>query len=347
MRTAVKSLMAAVVITAAMVQHDADAALYDVQPLAAPSADVLKLTISYPYPVALGLAPAAAAPVTPEPSAFAPEMAMFALAPERLAPFDAPLAVAPAATATPTLTIEPRSQPAPADRVPEVKPAETTPELMPPDTVMSVPGDVLPKPRPREIAPRARSRATDQRLRRDAVRIEFDTPTLAPLAHTRFCLRYPGECRVHKIRFRGGAIDLTADRRQELLRVNADVNRSIRAVHVNETPVNERWLISPSEGDCNDYAVTKRHKLLAEGWPARNLLLAEVVTDWGEHHLVLVVRTDRGDLVADNLSVRIRSFDKTPYQWVRVQSPENPKFWSTIKPPQADMVATAGSDTPL
>jgi predicted transglutaminase-like cysteine proteinase len=49
----------------------------------------------------------------------------------------------------------------------------------------------------------------------------------------------------------------------------------------------------PSSGDCNDYAVTRRHDLIARGWPARSLLLAEVITSWGEHHLVVVVAHQR------------------------------------------------------
>jgi predicted transglutaminase-like cysteine proteinase len=89
-------------------------------------------------------------------------------------------------------------------------------------------------------------------------------------------------------------------------------------------------LISPKAGDCHDYAVTKRHELMAQGWPARSLLLSEVETSWGEHHLVLVVRTSEGDLVADNLNGNIRNWSKTPYQWVRIQSPANPTFWSTV-----------------
>jgi len=92
----------------------------------------------------------------------------------------------------------------------------------------------------------------------------------------------------------------------------------------------EEWLISPDAGDCNDYAVTKRHELLARGWPARLLILAEVVVPSGEHHLVLVVRTNAGDLLLDNLNANIRPLSAARYGWVRAQSPENPKFWSTI-----------------
>jgi predicted transglutaminase-like cysteine proteinase len=162
------------------------------------------------------------------------------------------------------------------------------------------------------------------------VRIQFSAPALAPMAHTFFCLKYPGDCRAHRTVFRGGPVPLTARRLVELKRINARVNRAITPEPNTKGLAAEKWLISPRSGECHDYAVTKRHELLARGWPARALLLSEVVTSRGEHHLVLVVRTSEGDLVADNLTGQIRRWSKAPYQWVRIQSPANPRFWSTL-----------------
>ena len=88
--------------------------------------------------------------------------------------------------------------------------------------------------------------------------------------------------------------------------------------------------MSPDRGDCNDYAVTKRHQLIARGWPARTVLLSEVVTVSGEHHLVTVVRTNSGDLVLDNLTNQIVPWSRTPYRWVRIQTPKNPNYWASI-----------------
>ena len=172
--------------------------------------------------------------------------------------------------------------------------------------------------------------APKRKLLSPIVRIQFNESVLAPMAHTFFCLKYRNDCKVHKIVFRRGATTLTASRWAELTRVNAVVNRAITPQPNTEGVAAEKWLISPKSGDCNDYAVTKRHKLHALGWPARNLLLSEVVTSWGEHHLVLVVRTSDGDFVLDNLNRNIRSWSKAPYQWVRIQSPGNPTFWSTV-----------------
>src|SRR5205814_7262803 len=108
--------------------------------------------------------------------------------------------------------------------------------------------------------------------------------------------------------------ELTPQRRRDLVEVNAKVNRSIKPEANLLGLAGEKWIVSPKSGDCNDYAVTKQHELLARGWPSRTLLLAEVVTNWGEHHLVLVVRTAEGDLVLDNLSANVRPSSKTPYQ---------------------------------
>jgi predicted transglutaminase-like cysteine proteinase len=160
--------------------------------------------------------------------------------------------------------------------------------------------------------------------------IRFDAPTLGPMAHARFCVQYPADCKPQRIIFRGGRIALTPQRWADLRTVNADVNRSIAPERNEEGLAGERWLISPKSGDCNDYAVTKRHELLARGWPSRALLLAEVVTTWGEHHLVLVIHSRTGDFVADSLNANIRPWIATNYKWVRVQSPANPRFWSTV-----------------
>ena len=87
-------------------------------------------------------------------------------------------------------------------------------------------------------------------------------------------------------------------------------------------------MIGPVLGDCKDYAVTKRHQLTARGWPARAVLLSEVVTVSGEHHIV--VRTSGGDLVLDNLTDRIMPWFYKPYQWVRTQTPKNLNYWASI-----------------
>src|ERR1700677_2960628 len=59
-------------------------------------------------------------------------------------------------------------------------------------------------------------------------RIQFASPVLAPVAYARHCLQYPQECNVRRMAFRGGNVTLTRRRWDDLLAINATVNRSIK-----------------------------------------------------------------------------------------------------------------------
>ena len=169
-------------------------------------------------------------------------------------------------------------------------------------------------------------------LRSQSPRITLAMPTLPPIGHSLFCVQYQQECEVRRMVFRPTKFELTVERWNQLAEVNQAVNRRITPERNLLGLAGERWIISPVAGDCNDYAVTKRYELLARGWPSRTLLLAEVVTRWGEHHLVLVIRATDGDYVLDNLHSSVRPWSTTPYKWVRIQTPANPRFWSTLQP---------------
>ena len=163
--------------------------------------------------------------------------------------------------------------------------------------------------------------------------IRFDAPTLAPMAYTQFCVRYVDECKQRRPMFRGGRIKLTNLRWTELVNVNGSVNSSIRPEPNKAGIADHEWLLGPAFGNCNDYSVTKRHELIARGWPARAVLLSEVATFLGQHHVVVVVRTNIGDLVLDNLTETIMPWFQKPFQWVRMQTPRNPNFWVSISEP--------------
>jgi predicted transglutaminase-like cysteine proteinase len=377
MRRAVHSLMAAVAIVAVSVQYGADAALTTGPQIQPAPVDPLRLSLLSPYLSG----PEMSAQFDPHATLFAaippvPEAAPKAVPPDSLSDVkagEAGAATAPEQSRPQNMTVSHES-----GEVGPVRPSvEALPETLTPKPAAEVKRQTVPESQLRasvpdyetpaakiEPAPLAKPREPEtakgapagngrvsyrmpsarvgKPSARRIARIEFDTPALAPMAHASFCLKYPDDCKVQKVVFRGGALELSDERRAELTRVNAEVNRTIRPEHMNESVANEKWLIAPAVGDCNDYAVTKRHELLARGWPARALLLAEVVVPWGEHHLVLVIRTRDGDLVADNLNKGIRAWNRTAYRWERVQSPANPTFWSTVKAPEPDIVAMAG-----
>jgi predicted transglutaminase-like cysteine proteinase len=158
------------------------------------------------------------------------------------------------------------------------------------------------------------------------------TPTLAPFQHVRFCLRYPSDCKTTPTE--SERIDLDAETSELLMRVNQSVNRSIIPTPKSYGPnLGDGWTIAPEMGDCNDYAVTKRHELLESGLPSKALRLSVVKTASGIGHLVLVVVTTRGDIVMDNLTEVIRPWQSTDYHWLKIQSVTDSRFWYEIERP--------------
>jgi predicted transglutaminase-like cysteine proteinase len=144
-------------------------------------------------------------------------------------------------------------------------------------------------------------------------RIPFGNFTLAPMAFTQFCLPYADQRKPPQVVFRGGPVRLTEERWADLKEVNQTVNSTIVPEPNTEGLAGEKWLINPARGDCNDYAVSKRFESLKRGCA---LLLSEVATNGGEHHLILVVRTSVGDLVLDNLTSQIRARRQAQSVWL-------------------------------
>jgi predicted transglutaminase-like cysteine proteinase len=158
------------------------------------------------------------------------------------------------------------------------------------------------------------------------------SPSLAPFQHVRFCLRYPSDCKSDPTE--SDRIELNAENAELLKRVNQTVNAAIAPMLKTYGPeLKDGWTIAPEMGDCNDYAVTKRHELQQSGMPARALRLSVVKTASGIGHLVLVVSTTKGNLVLDNLSEAILPWQSTDYRWIKIQSANDARFWFEVKAP--------------
>jgi predicted transglutaminase-like cysteine proteinase len=159
----------------------------------------------------------------------------------------------------------------------------------------------------------------------------------APLGFKVFCLTHPSECvsrpATSDIQTRGGVVLATPRRMTEIETVNRAVNAEIRPLA--EGPHHDQWQVGPAAGDCEDFALTKQHTLIGLGWPTSALLLSEVRTARGDLHTVLVVRTDAGDLVLDNLFASVQPVAALPYRWLSVQSSNDPKRWRTARPSDA------------
>jgi predicted transglutaminase-like cysteine proteinase len=167
--------------------------------------------------------------------------------------------------------------------------------------------------------------------------IPESSPVLAPFQHVRFCLRYPSDCKSDPSE--DERVNFSEETAKLLDSVNRDVNGAISPT-VKDYGSNSQdgWAISPVIGDCNDYAVTKRHELLKSGLPAKALRLSVVKTTSGIGHLVLVVVTTKGELVLDNLTETIRLWQNTDYHWLKIQSASDARFWYEIKTTSPAMV---------
>ena len=148
---------------------------------------------------------------------------------------------------------------------------------------------------------------------------------LPPVSFTKFCIDYPEDCPAAGGQSR---VHMTQSRWADLRAVNRRVNQTIAPTP--DTTATRYWTLNVSRGDCNAFAVQKRHDLLAANWPAGSLALTVVRTSWGEGHLVLTVRTDHGDLVLDNLREEIFDWKKAGYAGVMRQSDRNPQFWVAL-----------------
>lgn len=149
--------------------------------------------------------------------------------------------------------------------------------------------------------------------------------TIAPFAHVRFCLASPEECSDGS---GPSIVEMTPSNLRMLRSVNSRVNNSIEP-YMPDGP--ETWVVSPARGNCHDYAVTKRHELIRQGWPAASLRLAVAYTPSGIGHLVVVVRTSEGDLVLDNLTEKIVAWNKSGLRFIAVEAGDKPRVWFAMR----------------
>ena len=267
----------------------------------------IALAPEIPVPVTT---PAMLSPLTPvplEPSPAAPELAM--TAPPSLRPALVDRSPPPGVTEPPKLTLlepQPRTTfPSSRAMAPIVPPA-TEPQR-PEPTIDLTPGLIMSSAMP----------AGDQ-------------TDIAPPGFISFCSRFLDQCvnsannaaRVH--------LDMPT---QTLLKtVTRSVNRAIwPESDERHYGRGEYWDIpTDGYGNCKDYALTKRQKLIEAGLPERALRLAIVVTPRENRHVVLTVSTDHGDLVLDNLNDDVKPWVDIPYQWVERQDNSGGLGWETF-----------------
>ena len=149
----------------------------------------------------------------------------------------------------------------------------------------------------------------------------------APPGFVAFCERSPSQC---SSAGSSGPLSLNAETWDTLEGVNTATNRAIAPrADLNHYGVDEYWTIpADGYGDCDDYVLAKRSALIAKGIPETALRIAIVFTPRFVRHTVLIVSTDKGTFVLDNLRNEIVSWDKAEYGWIKRQDPASSSGWA-------------------
>ena len=142
------------------------------------------------------------------------------------------------------------------------------------------------------------------------------------------CRSYGWACASGDGSFAGGDRALLSLARE----VNVAVNRRIEPARDSQLyGTAERWTLPQGgSGDCEDYALLKMRELLDRGVPPERLLLSVVVNDSFVPHVVLVLRSDRGDYFLDNMTDLVQAWHRTGYAVLSMQSPQDKRRWSAV-----------------
>ena len=154
-------------------------------------------------------------------------------------------------------------------------------------------------------------------------------PTSIPIGAVEFCKAHRADCGPSASTVE--VETLTDAGWRQLVAINDAINTSIVPVTDKDLyRINEFWTYPDGKGDCEDFALEKRRHLIANGWDPSALLMTVVRQQNGEGHAVLMVRTDRGDLVLDNQDGRVLLWNDTPYQFIKRQSQTDSRKWVGI-----------------
>ena len=166
-------------------------------------------------------------------------------------------------------------------------------------------------------------------------------PTSIPVGAADFCKRDTAACLPN-----GRVVELetlTQTSWGQLTAVNDQVNATI----IPETDEDnyrlaEFWSYpEDGRGDCEDIALQKQKQLIADGWDPSTLLMTVVRERDGNGHAVLMVRTDRGDLVLDNQNGKVLVWKDTNYEFIKRQSQADAGKWVGLNDDRATIMAAA------
>lgn len=149
----------------------------------------------------------------------------------------------------------------------------------------------------------------------------------APAGAQNLCGRFPFAC------LSSGAETRVSDQQVDLaVRMNRQINRQVRSISDQaQYGTAEHWALPTARGgDCEDFALLKKKRLIEAGFDPRMLLISTVLDRDRVAHAVLVMRTSQGDFILDNLRDEVLHWRATGYTFLRMQDPSDPSRWTAV-----------------
>ncbi|WP_262029627.1 transglutaminase-like cysteine peptidase [Microvirga sp. Mcv34] len=149
------------------------------------------------------------------------------------------------------------------------------------------------------------------------------------LGWIRFCEQYPEECTVDQSE--PATIQLGAKEWQTIVRINQQVNAAIKPkTDIDHWGVEDVWdFAEDGYGDCEDYQLVKRKRLVEAGFPRRALRMTVVIDEEGAGHAVMMVRTNRGDFILDNKRNAVLPWHRTGYTYIKREG-DRSMAWASL-----------------
>ncbi|PZU85998.1 MAG: transglutaminase [Shinella sp.] len=164
--------------------------------------------------------------------------------------------------------------------------------------------------------------------------------TSQPIGHYEFCRNYRDECNIRTKP--GPAARVTAHGWDVVREVNLSANKTITPMTDMEIYGREEvWAYPVDAGDCEDFVLLKRRKLMEAGFSPADLLITVLRKPDGEGHAVLTLRTTEGDFILDNLVDEVKLWTDTPYIYLKRQASFDTGRWVTIENGAADVMVGA------
>jgi predicted transglutaminase-like cysteine proteinase len=154
---------------------------------------------------------------------------------------------------------------------------------------------------------------------------------LPPIGWNEFCRVYTEDCQ--KSFNEVEILPLNESSWRIIKEINKEVNTLIQPLSDQKNHwVLEKWDYAENwYGDCEDYVLLKKKKLIEKWIPESSLLITVVKDKNWDWHAVLTIRTDRGDFILDNQKTKIYKWYENWYTYIKTQSQENPNIWLSGK----------------